>query len=93
MSAIPYIVPITDLRQAATGIVKRVSTTCEPVFITQRGRTTAVVISMESYVQSRRELELMRLLAKGEQEIQAGKGYDIDDVMGEADVLLKSLKP
>jgi prevent-host-death family protein len=92
MTSIPHIVPITDLRQGATSIVKRVSTTREPVFITQRGRATAVVISMESYVQSRKELELMRLLAKGEQEIQTGKGYDIDDVMGEADALLASLQ-
>ena len=37
MAAIPNIVPISDLRQDASGLVKRVIDSREPVFITQRG--------------------------------------------------------
>jgi hypothetical protein len=38
--------------------------------------------SIESYK------ELLRLLATGEREIEAGEGYDLDAVLAEADALL-----
>ena len=93
MVKIPNIIPITDLRQDATTIVKRVKTSREPLVITQRGRAAAVIVSMEDYEHSQHELELLRLLARGEKEIEAGKGYDLDAVLAEADALLKETKP
>lgn len=38
------------------------------------------------------ELEILRLLASGEKEIEAGKGYDLDVVLAEADSLLEGMK-
>ena len=90
MAKIPNIIPITDLRQDATTIVKRVATSNEPLIITQRGRAAAVMVSMEAYEHSQHELELLRLLARGEKEIEAGKGYDLDMILAEADILLKA---
>ncbi len=92
MAKIPNIVPITDLRQDATSIIKRVTASREPLVITQRGRAAAVMVSMETYEHSQHELELLRLLARGEKEIEAGKGYDLDAVLAEADSLLKETK-
>ena len=91
MPKIPNIVPITDLRQDATAIVKRVAKSREPLIITQRGRATAVMVSIKDYEHSQHELELLRLLARGEREIEAGKGYDLDAVLAEADILLQEL--
>ena len=88
MSAVPNIVPISDLRQDASTIVKRASATGEPVFITQRGRASAVLVSMGAYQRAQDELEILRLLARGEADIEAGVGYDLEIVMAEADVLL-----
>jgi prevent-host-death family protein len=93
MAKIPNIIPITDLRQDATSIIKRVTASREPLVITQRGRAAAVMVSMEAYEHSQHELELLRLLARGEREIEAGKGYDLDAVLAEADSLLKETKP
>jgi prevent-host-death family protein len=93
MAKIPNIIPITDLRQDATSIIKRVTASREPLVITQRGRAAAVMVSMEAYEHSQHELELLRLLARGEKEIEAGKGYDLDAVLAEADSLLKEIKP
>jgi prevent-host-death family protein len=93
MAKIPNIIPITDLRQDASAIVKRVAASQEPLVITQRGRAAAVMVSMEAYEHSQVELELLRLLARGEKEIEAGKGYDLDAVLAEADSLLKETKP
>ena len=88
MARIPNIIPITDLRQDATSIVKRVTASREPLVITQRGRAAAVMVSIEAYKDSQHELEILRLLARGEKEIEAGKGYDLDAVLAEADSLL-----
>lgn len=88
MAKIPSIVPITDLRQGATALVKRVTHTREPVFITQRGRASAVMVSVKEYEHTQHELELLRLLARGEKEIEAGRGFELDAVLAEADALL-----
>jgi prevent-host-death family protein len=85
------IVPITDLRQDATAMVKRVAKMREPLIITQRGRAAAVMVSIEDYEHTQHELELLRLLARGKKEIEAGKGLDLDVVLSEADTLLKEL--
>jgi prevent-host-death family protein len=92
MAKIPNIIPITDLRQDATTFVKRVTASREPLVITQRGRAAAVMVSMEAYEHSQHELELLRFLARGEKEIEAGKGYDLEVVLAEADSLLKEKK-
>ena len=44
---------------------------------------------MEAYKHSQHELEILHLLARGEEEIEAGKGYDLEAVLAEADSLLK----
>jgi prevent-host-death family protein len=89
MTKLPNIVPITDLRQDATSIVNRLSTSPEPVIITQRGRAAAVMVGTEAYERSQHELEILRLLARGAREIEEGKGFDLDAVLAEADALLK----
>ena len=70
MHRAPKIIPISDLRQNASDVVKGVSSSREPVFITQRGRAAAVLVSMEVYEDSQRELDVLRVLARGEKEIE-----------------------
>jgi len=93
MSRAPKIIPISDLRQNASDVVKGVSSSKEPVFITQRGRAAAVLIGMETYEGSQREIEVLRLLAQGEKEIEAGIGHELGDVLREADSFLEAEKP
>lgn len=88
MSAMPNIVPISELRQDASAIVKRAAATGDPVFITQHGRASAVLVSAGTYERTQHELEILRILARGEADIEAGVGYDLDVVMAEADTLL-----
>ena len=73
-------------------IVKRVTKSREPFIITQRGRAAAVMLSVEDYEHSRHELEMLRLLAQGENEIEKGEGYTLDAVLSDADELLKELQ-
>jgi prevent-host-death family protein len=89
MSKLPHVVPVTDLRQDATSILKKATTSRQPIIITQRGRAAAVLVSVEAYEHSQHEREILRLLARGEKEIKAGKGHDLASVLAEADELLK----
>jgi PHD/YefM family antitoxin component YafN of YafNO toxin-antitoxin module len=70
-----------------------VSASQEPVFITQRGRAAAVMVSMEVYQNSQHEMDVLHLLARGEKEIEAGIGHELDDVLKEADRFLEAAKP
>lgn len=92
MAKIPTIVPITDLRQDATRIVKRATALRQPLVITQRGRAAAVLVGIEDYQHTQGELEILRLLARGQMEMAAGKGHDLDGVLADADALLEELQ-
>ena len=89
----PKIIPISDLRQNASAVVKNVSSSREPVFITQRGRAAAVMVSMEVYKNAQHEMDILHLLAGGEKEIAAGIGHELNDVLKEADRYLETAKP
>ena len=88
MPKMPDIIPVTDLRQHAAAALKRVRATKEPLVITQRGRAAAVMLSVEAYERAERERHILRLLARSDREIRAGKGYALDDVVVEANRLL-----
>ncbi len=88
MPKVPEIMPVTDLRQDAAAALKRVRASKQPIVITQRGRAAAIMLSVEAYERAEHERQLLRLLARGEKEIAAGQGHDLNEVLGEADALL-----
>jgi prevent-host-death family protein len=93
MPSAPKIIPISDLRQNASDVVKKLSSSREPVFITQRGRAAAVMVSMEVYKDTQHEMDILHLLARGEKEIAAGIGHELDNVLKEVDHYLQAAKP
>ena len=88
MVRVPATIPVTDLRQDAAAALKRARDSRQPIVITQRGRVAAVLVSIETYKAAEHERDLLRLLAKGDREISAGKGYGLDSVLADADELL-----
>jgi len=88
MVKVMNILPISDLRQDAAKVLKKLRENKEPIIITQRGRAAAVIIGVEAYEKSEHDKEILRLLAKGEKEIEIGEGYDLDTVLAEADSIL-----
>ena len=84
MASLPSIIPISDLRQDAASVLKRVVASDEPFVITQRGRAAAVLVSTEAYERTQYELEVLRALARGDAEVAAGLGPDAEDVLAEA---------
>ena len=88
MAKNPTKIPISDLKQGASAALKRVRKSKAPLIVTQRGRPAAVLLSVDAYEKGEQERAILKLLALGEKEIAAGKGYDLDDVLAEADALL-----
>jgi prevent-host-death family protein len=88
VASLPEIIPVTDLRQDAAAVVKRVQASDGPVVITQRGRAAAVLLSVEAYQRVTHERELLEVLLQSEREIAAGESYSLEEVMAEADAFL-----
>jgi prevent-host-death family protein len=88
MAKIPTIVPVSDLRQDAARVLNDATVSSEPVFITQRGRATAVLLSLNAYQRFEAAREILQLLAHGEKEIAAGVGHSLDQVLADVDSLL-----
>lgn len=89
MTRVPDIVPVSDFRQGAAALLRRVRDSREPVVVTQRGRAAAVLLSVEEYDRRQHDFEILHLLAQGEREIAVGEGYTLSEVMAEADEILK----
>lgn len=89
MVRISRIIPITDLRNDAAGVLKQIRETREPLVITQRGRAAAVMLSVEAYEQAEHDRELLRLLALGDKEAAAADGFTLEDALKEADAVLR----
>jgi prevent-host-death family protein len=88
MPRVPEIIPISDLRQDASSVLKRIKASKRPLVITQRGRAAAVMISIEEYDRAESERQILRLLARGDREIAEAEGFDLETVLAEADELL-----
>jgi len=91
MPRMPDIVPISDLRQGAAALLQKLRNSRDPIFVTQRGRAAAVLLSVEEYERRENDLEVLSLLVRGEQEIAAGVGYDLDQVLAEVDGILEGI--
>ena len=88
MKRVPSIIPITDLRQDAAAVLRKVRSQRQPTIITQRGRAAAVMLSVEAYEQAEQERQLLLLLARGDREIAEGGGVELEKVLAEAKALL-----
>ena len=93
MTRIPEVIPVTDLRQDAAAVLRRVRGRKQPLIITQRGRAVAVLLGVDAYERGEHERQILLLLARGEQEIAAGKGHELENVFAEADALLREEEP
>lgn len=65
--------PVTSLKRDAAALIERARERSSPIVITQNGRPTAVLQDVESFERQRRALLLLKLLAQGERDHEAGR--------------------
>ncbi|MNF31849.1 type II toxin-antitoxin system [compost metagenome] len=72
--------PISYLKANAAEVLKQLGEQREPLVITQNGEAKAVLQDVRSYEQTQETLALLKILALGNHEIDAGKLSPLDDV-------------
>ena len=82
---IPRTIRRIDLREDPGAILKRIRASRRPLLVTQNGKAAAIMLSVEAFKRVERERRILWSLARGEREIAAGKGYDLDDILEEVD--------
>lgn len=65
--------PISYLKAHASEIVRNLAKQQEPLIITQNGEAKAVVQDIESYEQTQETMALLKILALGTRQVEAGK--------------------
>ncbi|GAB2879944.1 type II toxin-antitoxin system Phd/YefM family antitoxin [Pseudoduganella ginsengisoli] len=77
--------PISYLKSHAAEIVKDISESREPMLITQNGEAKLVVMDVRTYEEQEQTLALLKILALGNKEIEAGRFRSAEDVFAEMD--------
>ena len=73
--------PISYLKAHAAEIVRTLAAQGEPLVITQNGEAKAVVQDIRSYEQTQETLALLKILALGSRQIEAGQVQPAADVI------------
>jgi prevent-host-death family protein len=68
-----HIKPISYLKSHAAQVLLQLAEQREPMVITQNGEAKAVIQDVASYQETQETLALLKILALGTQEIEAGK--------------------
>jgi prevent-host-death family protein len=73
--------PISHLKANAAEVLLHLAESREPMVITQNGEAKAVIQDIVSYEETQETLALLKLLALGNREIEAGKAKPLADVV------------
>lgn len=73
--------PISYLKANAAQVLLQLAEQREPMIITQNGEAKAVIQDIASYDQTQETLALLKILALGKQEIEAGKVKPVTQVV------------
>jgi prevent-host-death family protein len=65
--------PISYLKANTAEILRRMAQSREPLVITQNGVATAVIQDIDSYEKTQETMALLKILALGNRQIDAGK--------------------
>lgn len=72
--------PISYLKAHAAEILLQLNTQRQPLIITQNGEAKAVLQDVASYEETQETLALLKILALGNQDIEAGKTRPLAEV-------------
>lgn len=80
----PEIRSVTALKTGAARLLRTVGETRRPVVITQSGVPKGVLVDYETYEELREATLLLKLIARGEADVRAGKTIPHDEVFAAA---------
>ena len=74
------IIPLSEFKKKTASYLQEIRTKGRTVVLTQNGHSAAVILSPESYERLQYEKELFAAIAKGERELEEGKGIPHEKV-------------
>ncbi len=69
--------PISYLKANAGNVVRQLAESRTPMVITQYGKAKAVIQDVASYEETQETIALLKILALGNRQIEAGKVYTV----------------
>jgi len=82
-------VSVRDLQHDAGSILEQLGASNRPTAVLRDDQAMAVLLSIGAWEKAEEERDMLQRLAKGEAEIATGAGHDLDEVLAEADRLLR----
>jgi PHD/YefM family antitoxin component YafN of YafNO toxin-antitoxin module len=82
------VVNVGELGSNIASLLERVRGSQQPFLVVEQGQDAVLMVSAASYERYEHERRLLRSLLRGEREIAAGQGYDLDMVLAAADEIL-----
>lgn len=77
---LPALKPVTEIKRHATEIIDQLRADRVPVLITEHGKEAAVMLDVATYKGMLHRLELLEVIAKGEQAFTEGRASNHADV-------------
>lgn len=75
--------PISFVKAHATEVIAQINETHRPLYITQNGKATAVIVDPESFENMKKAISLLKLISISEKEYKEGKVYSQDEVFSD----------
>lgn len=82
--------PVSDFRKGSAETFKRLRQTHAPIILTQRGRSVAVLLDIDSYEELEYARSLRESYLKGSQNLREGKFKSHKDVIEKLEHKIKS---
>lgn len=73
--------PISYLKANAAEVMNNLTRSREPLIITQNGEAKAVIQDIASYEKTQETLALLKILALGQKQVEAGQITDVNKVI------------
>lgn len=73
--------PISYLKSNAAEVMLKLKESGSPMIITQNGEAKAVIQDIASYEETQETLALLKILALGQQQVEAGQLTSVEDVV------------
>ncbi len=76
MNVLEDVCPISEFRENAASMVAKVRSNQRPIIITQHGKSSAVLVSAESYQEMLDRIEILQEINESEEEFAHGGGIE-----------------
>ena len=83
--------PISYLKANAAEVMNNLTRSREPLIITQNGEAKAVIQDIASYEETQEKLALLKILALGQKQVEAGQITEVNEVVNRLKNKMKKL--